>query len=63
MVSESHIDAQGFMNYICGGIYALDGAVVELGVNVYAALHEEYELGNEGLMILEMPARRGIMQL
>ena len=44
MLSESHVEAQGIMNYICGGIYALDGTVVELGVNVFVALHEEDEL-------------------
>lgn len=44
MVSESLVEAQGIMNYICGGIYALDGTVVELGVNVFVALHEEDEL-------------------
>lgn len=43
MVSESHDDAQRIMNYICGGIYALDGTVVELGVNVFVALHGEDE--------------------
>jgi len=43
MVSESHVDAQGFMNYICGGIYAMDGAVVELGTNVFVVLHEDDE--------------------
>ena len=44
MLSESHVEAQGIMNYICGGIYALDGTVVELGVNVFVALHEADEL-------------------
>jgi len=44
MLSESYVEAQGIMNYICGGIYALDGTVVELGVNVFVALHEEDEL-------------------
>ena len=28
-------DAQGMMNYICGGIYALDGAVCAIGENVF----------------------------
>ncbi len=44
MVSESLVEAQGIMNYICGGIYALDGTVVELGVNVFVALHGADEL-------------------
>ena len=30
-------DAQGMMNYICGGIYALDGTIADLGENVYIA--------------------------
>ena len=44
MVSKSHVEVQGIMNYICGGIYALDGTVVELGVNVFVTLHEEDEI-------------------
>ena len=28
-------DAQGMMNYICGGIYALDGDVSTVGENVF----------------------------
>lgn len=44
MISESHVEAQGIMNYVCGGIYGLDGTVVELGVNVFVALHEGDEL-------------------
>ena len=28
-------DAQGMMNYICGGIYALDGEVIDVGENVF----------------------------
>lgn len=30
-------DAQGMMNYICGGIYALGGTIADLGENVYIA--------------------------
>ena len=30
-------DAQGMMNYICGGIYALDGDVTTVGENVFIA--------------------------
>lgn len=29
------IDAQGMMNYLCGGIYALEGEVREAGRNVF----------------------------
>lgn len=32
-------DAQGMMNYICGGIYALEGRVTEVGGNVFTVLH------------------------
>lgn len=28
-------EAQGMMNYICGGIYALDGEVVDIGGDVF----------------------------
>ena len=28
-------DAQGMMNYICGGIYALDGEVMSVGENIF----------------------------
>lgn len=28
-------DAQGMMNYICGGLYALDGDVSKVGENVF----------------------------
>ena len=30
-------DAQGMMNYICGGLYALDGDVISVGENVFMA--------------------------
>ncbi len=30
-------DAQGMMNYICGGLYALDGDVSTVGENVFMA--------------------------
>lgn len=30
-------DAQGMMNYICGGIYALDGEVSSIGANAFIA--------------------------
>lgn len=33
-------DAQGMMNYICGGIYALEGSVGEVGGNVFTVLHK-----------------------
>ena len=28
-------DSQGMMNYICGGIYALDGDVMSVGENIF----------------------------
>lgn len=34
-------DAQGMMNYICGGIYALDGTVHNIGENVFMAVHSD----------------------
>lgn len=30
-------DAQGMMNYICGGLYVLDGDVTTIGENVFVA--------------------------
>ena len=30
-------DAQGMMNYICGGVYALEGEVIDVGENVFMA--------------------------
>ena len=33
-------DAQGMMNYICGGIFALEGTVGEVGGNVFTVLHK-----------------------
>ena len=36
-VSVTNPDAQGMMNYICGGIYALDGDVSSVGENVFMA--------------------------
>lgn len=33
--STTNLDAQGMMNYICGGIYALDGDVNIVGENVF----------------------------
>jgi len=29
------VDVQGMMNFICGGVYALDGQISEIGDNVY----------------------------
>lgn len=34
-------DAQGMMNYICGGIFALGGHVREVGSNVFIVSHME----------------------
>lgn len=31
-------DAQGMMNYICGGTYALDGDVMSVGENIFMTL-------------------------
>lgn len=36
-------DAQGMMNYICGGLYALDGDIKEVGENVFMAVAAEIE--------------------
>lgn len=41
---DENQDARGMLNYICGGIYALDGKIIKLGVNVFIALHGEDEL-------------------
>lgn len=35
--TEKNPDAQGMMNYICGGVYALDGEVSDIGKNVFMA--------------------------
>lgn len=32
---EINPDAQGMMNYICGGVYALDGDISAVGENVF----------------------------
>lgn len=32
---EINSDAQGMMNYICGGVYALDGDISAVGENVF----------------------------
>lgn len=34
-------DAQGMMNYICGGVFALGGSVHEVGGNVFIVSHVE----------------------
>ena len=36
-------DAQGMMNYICGGLYALDGDIKKVGENVFMAIEIETE--------------------
>lgn len=39
-------DAQGMMNYICGGLYALDGDVSTVGENVFMATARNVESGS-----------------
>lgn len=39
-------DAQGMMNYICGGIYALDGDVRTVGGNVFMTTARNVESDN-----------------
>lgn len=41
VIPGKNADAQGMMNYICGGIYALGGAVTDIGGNLYMALMGE----------------------
>lgn len=41
VIPGKNADAQGMMNYICGGIYALGGAVMDIGGNLYMALMGE----------------------
>ena len=33
-------DAQGMINYICGGLYALDGDVTNVGENMFIVIME-----------------------
>lgn len=40
LIPGENADAQGMMNYICGGIYALGGEITEIGGNMYMALPE-----------------------
>ncbi len=37
-------DAQGMLNYICGGIYALDGNITNISGNVYLAMHSSEKI-------------------
>lgn len=39
----SNPDAQGMMNYLCGGLYALDGDVTEVGRNTFMTVAEKLE--------------------
>ena len=32
-------DSQGMLNYVCGGVYALDGYIREVGGNVFVISH------------------------
>ena len=34
-------DSQGMLNYVCGGVYALDGYIREAGGNVFVISHTE----------------------
>ena len=34
-------DSQGMMNYICGGVYALEGCIRDAGGNVFVMSHTE----------------------
>ena len=36
-------DAQGMMNYLCGGIYALEGSIKVAGSNTFVVLHTKKE--------------------
>ena len=36
-----NVDAQGMMNYICGGVFALEGHVRDVGGNVFIVSHME----------------------
>ena len=36
-------DAQGMMNYLCGGLYALEGDVAEVGKNTFMTVTAKLE--------------------
>lgn len=36
--SSENLDAQGLLNYICGGVYALYGEVADLGKGVFVVV-------------------------
>lgn len=38
-------DSQGMLNYVCGGVYALDGYIREAGGNVFVISHTELKEG------------------
>lgn len=38
---DRNSDAQGMMNYICGGVYALEGEVMAVGENVFMTVSKE----------------------
>ena len=44
--STMNSDAQGMMNYICGGLYALDGDVSVVGENVFMTTATNVESGS-----------------
>lgn len=44
--STMNSDAQGMMNYICGGLYALDGDVGTVGGNVFMVTAGNAECGS-----------------
>ena len=39
----TNADAQGMMNYICGGLYAWDGDVTKVGENIFMTIYREEE--------------------
>ena len=41
-----NLDAQGMVNYICGGLYAWDGDVRAVGENVFMATARKVEIGS-----------------
>ena len=42
--STANPDAQGMMNYICGGLYALDGEVCIVGSNIFMTIIRKQDM-------------------
>ena len=42
---SENADSQGMLNYVCGGVYALDGYIREAGGNVFVISHAEVKEG------------------